>query len=288
MLRAALAAVALVVLVTGSVIAGTAPAQDRPGEPVLSRLAAHTHWLATSTSVLAGAPDQVAEGVAGKLLAAAPVVVVSRPDRPASLAAAATVGPAGARAAAADRRRRRTRGGRHRASLPARPVPRCGRRSGTCVPRPCSRPAWPGQALAAELPGIHVVSSPAALPATSAATPALSHLALLVRSGNPRRRDAGGGHHRAGGGRPGDRRATAATRARTRPPSPRSGPPSPGRCSPSGPASGRPACWRPGSRSPGPGSSCPAAARSCSPVTWWSPSTAIPALRRSASSATRT
>src|SRR5207237_4937441 len=57
---------------------------------VLSRLAAQTHQLATTTSVLAGAPDQVAEGVAGRLLAAAPVVVVSRPDRSASLEAAAT------------------------------------------------------------------------------------------------------------------------------------------------------------------------------------------------------
>lgn len=87
MLRAALSAVAASVLVIASVIACTAPAQDRPGQPVLSRLAARTHRLATATSVLAGAPDQVAEGVAGKLLAAAPVVVVSRPDRPASLLA---------------------------------------------------------------------------------------------------------------------------------------------------------------------------------------------------------
>ena len=51
-LRAALAAVALSVLVTGSVIVSTAPAQGRPGEPVLGRLADHPHWLTTPTSVL--------------------------------------------------------------------------------------------------------------------------------------------------------------------------------------------------------------------------------------------
>src|SRR5690349_12133339 len=87
MLRATLSAVAVSVLVIGSVIVSTTPAPAWPGQPALGRLAARTHWLAAATSVLAGAPDQVAEGVAGRLLAAAPVVVVSRPDRPASLEA---------------------------------------------------------------------------------------------------------------------------------------------------------------------------------------------------------
>jgi len=183
-LRAALAAVALSVLVTGSVIASTAPAQDRPGEPVLGRLAAHTHWLTTATSVLAGAPDQVAEGVASKLLAAAPVVVVTRPDQPASLAAAAR---SALRAhAPLLLTSEKTNSGR---ALPARsPGPASAALRSQIRdmrPRAVLATGMAGQALAAELPGIHVVSSPAALPATSAATPALSHLALLVRSGTP-------------------------------------------------------------------------------------------------------
>ena len=184
MLRAALSAVALVVLVTGSVVAATAPAPGQPGQPVLSSLAAHTHWLATSTSVLAGAPDQVAEGVAGKLLAAAPVVVVGPPDRPASLAAAArsalrahaplllTAGQVSPGRAAAGQ-----------SPGPASAALRSQIRE--MRPRAVLATGTAGSALAAELPGIHVVSSPAALPATGVASPALSRLALLVRSGPP-------------------------------------------------------------------------------------------------------
>jgi predicted O-methyltransferase YrrM len=184
-LRAALAAVALAVLVTGSVIVSTAPAQDRPGEPVLGRLAAHTHWLTTSTSVLAGAPDQVAEGVASKLLAAAPVIVVTRPDQPASLAAAAR-SALRAHAPLLLLTAERTNAGQAisaRSPGPASAALRSQIRE--MRPRAVLATGTAGSALAAELPGIHVVSSPAALPATGVASPALSRLALLVRSGPP-------------------------------------------------------------------------------------------------------
>ena len=175
-LRAALSAVAVSVLVTGSVIAGAAPAQ--PGQPVPGRLAAHTHWLATATSVLAGAPDQVADSVAGKLLAAAPVVVVARPDRPAALAAAA-------RSALRAHAPLLLASGRTRASRadPAGAALRSQIRE--MRPRAVLAAGPAGPPLAAQLPGIRVVSSPASLPATGAATPALSRLALLVRSGPP-------------------------------------------------------------------------------------------------------
>src|SRR5690349_22923314 len=182
MLRAVLASVAVAVLVSGSVIAGTA--QHQPGQPVLSRLAARTHQLATTTSVLAGAPDQVAEGVASKLLTAAPVVVVTRPDRPASLAAAAR---SALRAhAPLLLTAERTNSGRAISARSAGPASAALRSQIRDMrPQAVLATGLAGQALAAELPGIHVVSSPAALPATSAATPALSHLALLVRSGTP-------------------------------------------------------------------------------------------------------
>jgi hypothetical protein len=183
-LHAALSAVAAAVLVIASVIACTAPPQDRPGQPVLSLLAARTHQLATATSVLAGAPDQVAEGVAGKLLAAAPVVVVSRPDRPVSLAAAVTCAlrahaPLLLTAA-------KTSPGRAAPDRPGGPASAALRSQiREMRPRVVLAAGLAGPALAGQLPGIRVVSSPAALPATRAATPALTHLAVLVRSGTP-------------------------------------------------------------------------------------------------------
>jgi hypothetical protein len=182
MLRAVLAAVAVAVLVSGSVIAGTA--QDQPGQPVLSRLAAQTHQLATATSVLAGAPDQVAEGVAGRLLAAAPVVVVSRPDRPASLEAAATSAlRAHAPLLLTSGKTTSVRAASGQSPGPASAALRS--RIREMRPQVVLAAGLAGNTLAAELPGIRVVSSPAALPATGAATPALSHLALLVRAGIP-------------------------------------------------------------------------------------------------------
>jgi len=182
-LRAALAAVAGSVLVAGSAIVSTAPA--RPGQPLRSRLAAQTHRLTITTSVLAGAPDQVAEGVARKLIAAAPVVVVARPDRPAILAAAAgsalrAHAPLLLLTSAGTSTRPASSG---RSPGPASAALRSQIRE--MHPRMVLAAGLAGPALAAQLPGARVVSSPAALPATRPATPALSRLALLVRSGTP-------------------------------------------------------------------------------------------------------
>ncbi len=125
--------------------------------------------------MLAGAPDQVAEGVARKLIAAAPVVVVARLDRPASLAAAAR----SAERAHAPLLLATGETSASPASVALRSQIRDMR------PRVVLAAGMAGPALAAQLPGVRVVSNPAALPATGAATPALSHLALLVRSGPP-------------------------------------------------------------------------------------------------------
>src|SRR5215469_5736876 len=52
------------------------------------RLAARVRLPASAVSVLAGAPDVVTAGVALRLFASAPVVIVASPDRPGDVAAA--------------------------------------------------------------------------------------------------------------------------------------------------------------------------------------------------------
>src|SRR5205807_1258022 len=84
---AALAASAALAVSTLSCTAAV-PAGREQGAQVLP--AAHTRQPAAATSVLAGAPDQVAQSAASALFASAPVVVVVRPGQPARLAAAAT------------------------------------------------------------------------------------------------------------------------------------------------------------------------------------------------------
>jgi hypothetical protein len=146
---------------------------------------------APATSVLAGAPDVVAGGVASRLFASAPVVVVASPGRPAGLAAAArsalrahaplllTAGPA-ARTAA------RTVSGRP--AGPAAVVSAMLRAQIRALdPRAVLAAGMARDVLASRLPGIRVVTDPAMLPATTTPPP-LGHLAVLVRSGS---RDAG-------------------------------------------------------------------------------------------------
>jgi hypothetical protein len=130
-------------------------------------------------SVLAGAPDVVAGGVASRLFSSAPVVVVARPAGPAGLAAAA-------RSAL-----------RAHAPLLLTSVPPGGAKPGDPAalvstgvraqiraldPRAVLAVGVAGNVLASQLPGIRVVTGPAMLPATAAPVP-LGHLALLVRSG---------------------------------------------------------------------------------------------------------
>jgi hypothetical protein len=151
---------------------------------------AHTRVPAPATSVLAGAPDAVAGGVASRLFASAPVVVVASPGGPAGLAAAArsalrahaplllTAGPASPAA--------RTVSGRP--AGPAAVVSAMLRAQIRALdPRAVLAAGLARDVLASRLPGIRVVTDPAMLPATTTPPP-LGHLAVLVRSGS---RDAG-------------------------------------------------------------------------------------------------
>src|SRR5215467_10860207 len=58
------------------------------GQSAQVRLAARVRLPASAVSVLAGAPDVVAAGVAQRLFVSAPVVIVASPDRPGDVAAA--------------------------------------------------------------------------------------------------------------------------------------------------------------------------------------------------------
>src|SRR5215472_10917791 len=118
-------------------------------------LMAKTRPLALTTSVLAGGPDALAAGVAGKLLSSAPVVVVTGASSPAGLAAAAS------RAEKA-----------HAPLLLGSPPHGTGSADlraevRALHPRAVLAAGISGNALAAQLPGTHVVTSPAALPKTS-------------------------------------------------------------------------------------------------------------------------
>jgi hypothetical protein len=136
---------------------------------------------ASATSVLNGADDVIAEDVAHSLFASAPVVVVVSPAQPAQVATAAR---AALRAHAP-------------LLLTAAPTTPAGRGEATSTgaivsvvlrtqirdldPRAVLAMGGIGTALTAQLPGIHVVTSPAMLPATTAPAP-LGQLALLVNS----------------------------------------------------------------------------------------------------------
>ncbi len=176
----AVAVLAVSAAVAASAMSCTAAVPARREQHAHARLAARTRQPAATTSVLAGAPDQVAESAAGALFAAAPVVVVARPGQSAGLAAAARsarrahapllltkAGMDGGTAAAA------SAGATLRARISA------------LHPLAVLAAGVARKVLAAQLPGIRVVTDPVKLPRTSAATPALSHVALLVPSGTP-------------------------------------------------------------------------------------------------------
>jgi hypothetical protein len=166
--RAAALFVAVAAVSAGTTSCGGATPQVQQSHV---RLAARTRLPASATSVLTGAPDTVAEGVASRLFVSSPVVVVASLGRPADLAIAA-------RAAS-----------RSHAPLlltPARtggapPTLRAQIRA--LDPRAVLAVGVSGNVLAAALTGIHVVTNPAMLPATKAPAP-LGHLALLVHPGD--------------------------------------------------------------------------------------------------------
>src|SRR5215467_12512316 len=77
-------AVGLVLVVSTALAAGmnSCAGGGRHDQSAHVRLAARIRVPASAVSVLAGAPDVVAAGVAQRLFASAPVVVVASPERP--------------------------------------------------------------------------------------------------------------------------------------------------------------------------------------------------------------
>ena len=158
MLRAAAAVLVALASVTAAMsCAGAA----RPVRHSSVRLAVRTQLPAPETLVLAGGADVVAGGLAHELFASAPAVIVASPDRPAELAAAA------------------------RSALRAHaPLLLASAQAGRAVvsamlraqikgldPRAVLAVGVPGKVLAAALPGIRVVTDPAAIAALAAARP---------------------------------------------------------------------------------------------------------------------
>ena len=186
-----LAAIAFVTVATSCTDA------PRPVQPSHARLAAQTHLPASATSVLAGAANVVAGSLAERLFASAPVVVVAGPGQSAELAAArsaqrahaplllASARPGQAEAAGATGKAvRAVQAGPGRSSGPAGVVTALLRAQIKALdPRAVLAVGMAGNVQAARLPGIHVVTDPAMLPATKAPSP-LGRLALLVRPGD--------------------------------------------------------------------------------------------------------
>ncbi len=135
------------------------------------RPAAQTRSPAAAASVLAGDPEVVAAAVARDLFAAAPVVVVADSDHQADWRSAADLA------------------GRAAAPLlltPGRPGPgRAVLRAEISALRPRAVLAVgvPGKVLSAQLPGIQVVTDPAALPGTRTPAPT-GQVVLLVHQGD--------------------------------------------------------------------------------------------------------
>ena len=192
-----LAARAVPVLLAAVCVAATSSCtgvarKDVPAAAVA--VVSQTHLPAAAISVLTGAQDVIAEGVAQKLFAAAPVVVIASPGHPDDKAAARQAlqlhapllltSAGAAKPASGDAVTTALRTG-------ARPVLDSAQDAASVVSaalRARVRALDPSVVLAvgisakvltAQLPGVRVVSSPATLPATKAPAP-LHQVALLV------------------------------------------------------------------------------------------------------------
>jgi hypothetical protein len=166
-----------------------------PSQPAHSRTAALLRLPASTTSVLTGAPDAIAAGAAQALFASAPVVVVANASQPADVATAASeslrahapllLTSSASGAANGTRTTAAERGGARLASSGTRAVVSATLRAQIRIldPRAVLAVGMPGSELAAQLPGIRVVTDPAMLPKTTAPTPA-SRVVLLMRRGD--------------------------------------------------------------------------------------------------------
>jgi hypothetical protein len=181
----------LLVVSAAAAVGATSCSGAGPGEQTHSRTAALLRLPASATSVLTGAPDAIADGVAQALFASAPVIVVANPSEPASVATAASqslrahapllLTSAAGGAANGTRTTAAERGVARLASSGAGAVVSSTLRAQIRLldPRCVLAVGMPGSALAAQLPGIRVVTDPAMLPRTTAPAPA-SHVVLLV------------------------------------------------------------------------------------------------------------
>jgi hypothetical protein len=149
------------------VAAGGAPASGSPTTVDL-------HPPGSPVSVVTGTPAAITAIVASKLFTSSPVVIVASAARPAALAAAARFA----------RRKSApvllTSAGPNAAAGLLSPAARA--EVGALHPEYVLAVGIARRTLAAQLPGMNVVTSPSALPAMSTPAP-LRHVALLVRAG---------------------------------------------------------------------------------------------------------
>ena len=183
-LRPAAVLALLAAVAVGTMSCSAAPPHDAGAQHDPPVLAAHTRLPASAASVLTGTPDVVAEDVAERLFASAPVVVVASPNPQADAAAAR-------QALRAHAPLLLTASG----SSPATTAMVSTTATIAVVsaalraqiraldPHVVLAAGVAADALAAQLPGIRVVADPAILPATSPPASA-GHVALLVPAGD--------------------------------------------------------------------------------------------------------
>ena len=188
------AVLALLAAVTGGTTSCSAAAGPvRHDAPAPVRLAPRTRLPASAASVLAGPPDVVAEDVAQRLFAFAPVIVVAGPGLQADAAAArqalrahaplllTAVRAGHAAPGGAETMAFRTAGTTGATAAVVSAALRT--RIRDLDPHVVLAVGVAANVLTAQLPGIRVVTNPAMLPATK--PPAfLGHLVLLVHAGD--------------------------------------------------------------------------------------------------------
>ena len=157
--------VAAVLVLSAALGATSCAGTARPAVPADPHLMARAEPLTPGVSVLAGAPDALAAGLARALFSSAPVVVVADASRPADVSAA-TAGASRAHAPLLLASGARV-GAETRAEI------------GSLHPRAVLAVGLSREALRAQLPRTRVVTRPAALPATSALSPR-GRLVVLV------------------------------------------------------------------------------------------------------------
>ncbi|HEY2506505.1 MAG TPA: hypothetical protein VGI58_08305 [Streptosporangiaceae bacterium] len=157
-------------LAAGGIAAAALIGPGAPGRPSVAKLAVHIRTPQPVTSVVSGSPATVSLELTSALFTAAPAVVVAAGDRPAQVSAAvaaATHAHAPLLLAASS----------GQLSAAARAEARSLR------PTAVLAIGLPATTLSAQLPGIKVVTAPAALPRLAAPSGAAAGVLVLVHSG---------------------------------------------------------------------------------------------------------